>query len=288
MRDYHIFRGGQQYETSGDSVKKYYEDVIKTCREEREKNKGDKTTSRTTADSLIGKRVSVSGDVWGLSSDDYYIGVIGRSVKFVRNGRRVTGHEVKWSDGVTERWLGRDLKPHVVDVTNEDPEFDDSKWKLKSKVSVTEDVEEGAEYNERPADLYVSVSDDSRVCLYFGGNEYEGIGVHVYRLNSDGMLFDGDGDEIKYTTIHTTHPDPSPDTHTVTTTTTITNTIVSTSTTTKTNTNTRHTNTNKIKPHDSKTNKLPDPCREQLIELGECYLSDGDGDDDYTLTCDNV
>ena len=50
----------------------------------------------------------------------------------------------------------------------------------------------------------------------------------------------------------------------------------------------RHTNTNKIKPHDSKTNKLPDPCcREQLIGRGECYLSDGNDDDDYTLICDD-
>ena len=161
------------------------------------------------SESLTGKRVSVSVDVWGLSSDVYYIGVIGLSVRYVRNGRRVTGYEVEWSDGVTEKWLERDLKPHLVDVISQDPEFDDSKWVLKSKVSVVEDIEEGAEYHERPADLYVSVSDNSRICLYFGGDEYEGLGNHVYRLTSDGTLFDDDGDEIKYTIIDTPNPNPS-------------------------------------------------------------------------------
>ena len=77
MRDYHIFRGGQEYKTSGDSVKKYYQDVIKVCREEREKNRQERIRRKIT-ESLTGKRVSVSGDVWGLSSDVYYIGVIGR------------------------------------------------------------------------------------------------------------------------------------------------------------------------------------------------------------------
>ena len=62
---------------------------------------------------------------------------------------------------------------------------------------MVEDIElheEGSEYHQRPAGLYVSVSDNSRTCLYFGG---EGVGNQVYRLTSDGTLFDDDGDEIK-------------------------------------------------------------------------------------------
>ena len=164
-----------------------------------------------------------------------------------------------------------DLKPHLVDVVSQDPELDDSKWVLKSKVSLVEDIEEGAEYHERPADLYVSVSDNSRACLYFGGDEYEGLGNHVYRLTSDGTLFDDDGDEIKYTIIDIRNPNPNPNTHTVIT-------------TTNTNLNTNIISTNF---HATNTNKLSDPCREELIERGECYLSDGEDNNDCILNCDN-
>ena len=99
MRDYHIFRGGREYKTGDDSVEKYYRDLIEECVKERNESES------TVVDTLTGRRVSVRGDMWGLSNDEFYIGLIGEQVNYRRNGKRVKGYKVLWSDGVTEKWL---------------------------------------------------------------------------------------------------------------------------------------------------------------------------------------
>ena len=48
----------------------------------------------------------------------------------------------------------------------------------------------------RDCDLYQFVADSSRVCLFFGGDDYEGLDP-PYTLH-DGVVRDGDGDVIEF------------------------------------------------------------------------------------------
>ena len=72
--------------------------------------------------------------------------------------------------------------------------FVDTDWQKLTDVKVVEPIEAYAT-GWRHATLYQFRGDTTRVCLFFGGTEYEGL-VEPYSL-IDGVLRDGDGDEIK-------------------------------------------------------------------------------------------
>ena len=89
----------------------------------------------------------------------------------------------------------RELLPCLVDETDDQQRtFVDADWVLISKVQTVEPIDEfPAGY--RDATLYQLRSDPKQVCLFFGNEEYEGLDP-PYTL-VDGVVRDGDGDEVK-------------------------------------------------------------------------------------------
>ena len=57
----------------------------------------------------------------------------------------------------------------------------------------------------RSTTLYQLSEDPTRVCLYFGAEEYEGLNSHYSFI--DGVMKDGDGDVVDLVdpVVHTTH-----------------------------------------------------------------------------------
>ena len=49
----------------------------------------------------------------------------------------------------------------------------------------------------RSGSLYQLRADPNRVCIYFGDDEYEGLDVECPYTFVDGVIRDGDGDEVK-------------------------------------------------------------------------------------------
>ena len=58
-------------------------------------------------------------------------------------------------------------------------------------------VEDNGKWRECTIYTFRSSSEPgSDVCLYFGGEEYEGLPPNTYSLNKDGHLYDSENDEI--------------------------------------------------------------------------------------------
>ena len=116
--------------------------------------------------------------------------------------------------------------------------FVDADWKVIADIKTIESVSEFAA-GWRPATLYQLRSDPKRVCLYFGDEEYEGLDSDQQYTYIDGVLYDGDGDEIELV-------DP----------------IVQVSVT-----------------EDVSTRELPDPELQEYEDCGGDYLSNCDDDE---------
>ena len=82
----------------------------------------------------------------------------------------------------------------MIDDEDEDV-FVDEEWKKLCDVKTVEPREAYAQ-GWRHATLYQRLCDHSRVCLFFGDNEYEGL-VEPYTF-VDGVVRDGDGDEVHF------------------------------------------------------------------------------------------
>ena len=87
----------------------------------------------------------------------------------------------------------RELFPYLVD---ERDEFVDDDWQVLAQIKTVESVTEFPA-GWRSATLYRLHTDHERVCLYFGGDEYEGLDGNRPYSFVDGVLFDGDGDRIE-------------------------------------------------------------------------------------------
>ena len=80
-------------------------------------------------------------------------------------------------------------------VDDEGNEFVDDDWEIVAHIKTVEPVTEFPN-GFRRATVYRLCDDHDRVCLYFGGQEYEGLDSNQPYSLVDGVLFDGDGDEI--------------------------------------------------------------------------------------------
>ena len=65
-----------------------------------------------------------------------------------------------------------------------------------NKVKTVEPVEDFPN-GWRSGSLYQLRADPHRVCIYFGDDEYEGLNVECAYTFIDGVIRDGDGDEVK-------------------------------------------------------------------------------------------
>ena len=71
--------------------------------------------------------------------------------------------------------------------------FDDDEWDVLVKCH----VEENGEWCESTIYTLRSSSEPgSDVCLYFGGEEYEGLPPNTYSLIKDDHLYDSENDEV--------------------------------------------------------------------------------------------
>ena len=86
----------------------------------------------------------------------------------------------------------------MISDEDEDDVFVDEDWEKLSDVKTVEPTE-AYTAGWRPATLYKLRSDPTRVCLFFGGEEYEGLDDHYSFV--DGVLRDGDGDEVKLVSV---------------------------------------------------------------------------------------
>ena len=99
-KDPHIFRNATDTKSLDDSVRKYWQRLITKCKEKRAEliNERSSVTDtrvrkrkrRVPKDPLIGRRVSMSGDVWGLNPNLEYVGVITRQRRFRYKGKMTT------------------------------------------------------------------------------------------------------------------------------------------------------------------------------------------------------
>ena len=80
-------------------------------------------------------------------------------------------------------------------MVDEDNEFVDDDWEIVAHIKTVEPVTEFPD-GFRAATVYRLCDDHDRVCLYFGKDEYEGLDSNRPYSLVDGVLFDGDGDEI--------------------------------------------------------------------------------------------
>ena len=81
-------------------------------------------------------------------------------------------------------------------LIDEGDEFVDTDWDIVAKIKTVETTTEFVS-GWRDATLYRLCDDHERVCLYFGGDEYEGLDSNRPYTLVDGVLFDSDGDRIK-------------------------------------------------------------------------------------------
>ena len=90
----------------------------------------------------------------------------------------------------------RSYKELVPCLIEEGDEFVDSDWEVLAQIKTVEPV---AEYTAgwRPVTLYRLCDDHDRVCLHFGGDQYEGLDANRPYSFVDGVLFDSDGDRIE-------------------------------------------------------------------------------------------
>ena len=89
----------------------------------------------------------------------------------------------------------RSYKQLVHCLVEEDNEFVDDDWEIVGRVKTVEPVSAFPD-GFRLATVYRLCDDHDRVCLYFGEQEYEGLDSNQPYSLVDGVLFDGDGDEI--------------------------------------------------------------------------------------------
>ena len=89
----------------------------------------------------------------------------------------------------------RSYKQLVHCVVEEDNEFVDDDWEIIGDVKTVEPVSEFPD-GFRCATVYRLCDDHDRICLYFGEQEYEGLDSNQPYSLVNGVLFDGDGDEI--------------------------------------------------------------------------------------------
>lgn len=90
----------------------------------------------------------------------------------------------------------RSYKEIVPCLIEEGDEYVDSDWEVLTQIKTVESVTEFTA-GWRPATLYRLCDDHDRVCLYFGGDPYEGLDGNRPYSFVDGVLFDSDGDRIE-------------------------------------------------------------------------------------------
>ena len=91
--------------------------------------------------------------------------------------------------------MSRSYDELIQCLVDEEEKFVDTDWKSLAEVKTVEPVEEFAE-GWRKATLYQSLQDPSRVCLFFGDDEYEGLDPPYTFI--DGVVKDGDGDVVEF------------------------------------------------------------------------------------------
>jgi len=198
-KEVHIFRGAETYKRTGAKDRKAaLTALIEECEEEWAKMKADKANEMVVDPTgrprrrrprrlipLDGRSVEVPATRWGGEINETYAGTVKKTA---------TGFEVRWHTGEVTEEKYENLTPYLVDDhTIEEPEFVISEWRMHSKIIIEED---GV---DRAVTLYTRVSKVERVCLDFSDGIYEGLGQVVYTMR-DGILRDGDDDEINYRT----------------------------------------------------------------------------------------
>jgi hypothetical protein len=91
--------------------------------------------------------------------------------------------------------MSRSYDELIQCLVDEEEKFVDTDWKALAEVKTVEPVEEFAEGWSK-ATLYQLLQDPSRVCLFFGDDEYEGLDPPYTFI--DGVVKDGDGDAVEF------------------------------------------------------------------------------------------
>ena len=113
----------------------------------------------------------------------------------------MNGYRVKWYTGQTDYYTRDELIPCLLPEVESEMDvvdgsfFDETKWKEDVRVMVVEDPDEFVG-GLRPATVYLSVSKKISVCLWFGGEDFEGLDGTYTMI--DGVLKDTDGVRIEY------------------------------------------------------------------------------------------
>jgi hypothetical protein len=135
------------------------------------------------------RRVEMPASVFGGKKADFYRGVVVGRGPCARNGKESPGYVVRWHDGDSNCWLYEDLEPNLVPST-----FRDHEWELVRDIKIREDpVAFPAGW--RSAKLYRLRAVRKTACIYFGGEEYEGLDFTYTFVG--GVLRDGEGEEIE-------------------------------------------------------------------------------------------
>ena len=194
--------------------------------------KKSKRTKNTVKVDLVGRRVIMDADVFGGNALECYHGIVVKKGRYQENGKTIKGYLVRWHIGDSDYWfvshthmrflrtyshtLLQNLPPHThshmrtclrsydqlvnclvdEDNGNSSDVFVESDWVELMQVKVVEAVDEFPE-GWRMATIYRLCKDPEKVCLYFGGDEYEGFEEHSHYSFVDDVLRDNDGVRIE-------------------------------------------------------------------------------------------
>ena len=182
------------------------QEIIDREREKYDKKVSDRQTKRPAKkrqrlSDIVGRRFEMSAELWGGNENSVYMGVVLGKKSYRQKGKKVDGYRVKWHTGEIDYYTRDELTPCLLPEVESRIEvvgellFDETKWREDISVMVVEDPDEFVG-GLRPATIYRSISKNTSVCLWFGGEEFEGLDGSYTMI--DGVLRDSDGVRIEY------------------------------------------------------------------------------------------